>query len=430
MKKLCSLALAVLMLFSAILPAAANSVQAPDSWRENWAERSSEHGKIIITPGENEACKSFRWISEGWDCGFEYQKAGEAARSAVIERSLCPYGILNTVELNSLEAGEYSYSYCSDSQEYGPYSFTVEAEAELFSVMFCNDIQLGRSGDNSEDAVINDTFGWERTVNSAVKSDISFILSAGDQVNDGFSRQQYSALLSPTAVKSLPIAAVPGNHDFYSPLYSCYFGNTGEDSIGNDCWFTYGGALFIMLDSNNLSALTHTAAIKQAVSACPDARWRIAVMHNSLYGPFNSENTEEVARSQPLTKAFDKYDIDLVLSGHDHSYARTLPLKNGAAAADGTVYLEGASASGSNYSYKENNSSRFAKTCDLQEPSYSVLNFSGGTLEIKSIRTDSGEVFDSFTLSAEENKFQPAKGLLELLRDLFRRLTELFSAVC
>jgi putative NIF3 family GTP cyclohydrolase 1 type 2 len=36
---------------------------------------------------------------------------------------------------------------------------------------------------------------------------------------------------------------------------------------------------------------------------------------------------------------FDELDIDLAVSGHDHSYVRTFPLKNGEKAENGTTYV-------------------------------------------------------------------------------------------
>lgn len=36
---------------------------------------------------------------------------------------------------------------------------------------------------------------------------------------------------------------------------------------------------------------------------------------------------------------FDKYQVDLVLQGHDHTYSRSARLKNGVEDASGTVYV-------------------------------------------------------------------------------------------
>ncbi|MFN9913377.1 MAG: metallophosphoesterase, partial [Pirellulaceae bacterium] len=45
-------------------------------------------------------------------------------------------------------------------------------------------------------------------------------------------------------------------------------------------------------------------------------------------------------RIRPLTKLFDKYQMDVVWNGHIHSYERTWPILDGSVKPDqGTVYM-------------------------------------------------------------------------------------------
>jgi len=64
----------------------------------------------------------------------------------------------------------------------------------------------------------------------------------------------------------------------------------------------------------------------------------------SFHHPFYSagrERDDKETRSAFL-QVFDKYNVDLVLTGHDHAYARSFPLKNGVKVngkKHGTVYV-------------------------------------------------------------------------------------------
>ena len=53
--------------------------------------------------------------------------------------------------------------------------------------------------------------------------------------------------------------------------------------------------------------------------------WIIVMFHKPMYSPLSKQLEEYIVRDkyQPL---FDKYNVDIVISGHNHIYSRTLPL--------------------------------------------------------------------------------------------------------
>lgn len=58
--------------------------------------------------------------------------------------------------------------------------------------------------------------------------------------------------------------------------------------------------------------------------------WRVVAMHHPLYSSgLHGSNREAQERLQPL---FTRHRVDLVLSGHDHDYERTIPI-------DGVTYV-------------------------------------------------------------------------------------------
>ncbi|MBQ3537145.1 MAG: metallophosphoesterase [Clostridia bacterium] len=416
MKKITSVFLAlVLIIISVPAVFAANPVPATPEWLSDWENRSSLSGKIWQNPGDNENDRVFTWLSDNTDNSFTYSD-GRNKFTVTPDTKITVYGVVNTVELSDLRDGRYKYSYTADGKEFSGKTFSVDTKTEGFTAMFCSDPQLGRSGDDSIEAVQNDTYGWERTLISAQNNGAELILCAGDQVNDGFSALQYNALFSPDTLSSLPFAPTAGNHDFYSPLYSTYFGNAGTAGIGNDYYFSYGNALFIVLDSNDITSLSHEKTISDAVNTYPDAPWRVVMLHHGAYSAGAEEFTNKICTLK-LRELFDIYDIDLALSGHNHFYSRTYPVYNGQISTVGTVYFEAGSASGSKCgSYDDVSAEYIVHHEDLKAASYSLLTFTDDTIEITSYLTDSGEIFDSFTVvNSDEEGGIPQMGLLELI---------------
>ena len=56
-----------------------------------------------------------------------------------------------------------------------------------------------------------------------------------------------------------------------------------------------------------------------------DIDWIFVMFHKPMYSPLSKQFEEYIIRNkyQPI---FDKYGVDLVISGHNHIYSRTLPL--------------------------------------------------------------------------------------------------------
>jgi len=88
---------------------------------------------------------------------------------------------------------------------------------------------------------------------------------------------------------------------------------------------TVGNLQLFILNSNNVSA-TQTAWLKSVLSTST-ARWKIVVFHHPAYscGVYRSD-TAVVRNWVPL---FERYHVDLALSGHDHNYQR-FAARNGA----------------------------------------------------------------------------------------------------
>ncbi len=335
------------------------------------------------------------------------------------------------VTVNGLES-DVTYAYTVGyEQTFTAMSTFATKGSDNYNFIFVGDPQIGASRNEDSDAE-----GWATTVTAALTKfeNTSFILSAGDQVEDGDSDTQYDGFFSAEELTSMPLAPANGNHD-KNILYAYHFNvpneselgqmtATAEDgetalSYGGDYWFTYGKALFMVINTNNSSATSHSEFLAEAIGANSDAKWKVVVFHHSLYS--SAKHVSDVADLRTsLVPVMDEHDIDVVLAGHDHFYARTYPLLNfepvednsnvdtegRVIEPDGTVYFTADSASGSKYydfSEIEGYTNYYlAAYSQPSEPSYLNVEVkevaNGDTFTVSSYLTASGEQIDTYTI--------------------------------
>ena len=391
-----------------------------ENTQKRWIDIQSDDTVISLAPGKNESEMNFSWLSSISDreASFIYGEKSDLSGgiTAEVSQSKTLTGKnVNRVTLTGLEEGKtYYYSYTENGVWSEAESFTVQNH-ENFKAVFVSDSQIGRSGDATLDEIlIRDTAGWNHTVETALDTvkDCAFIMSAGDQVEHGYSIKQYKAFLSPEKLRNVPVASAIGNHDFYLPLYSYYFNNPNQvketfaSPAGYGYYYTYGSALFIVLNSNDTSLTDTNRIIKKAVKENPDAKWRIVMMHHSPYSANIAEGEFSWHRLM-FSPIFDNYEIDLVLSGHDHFYSRSLPLCGGVSDENGTVYVQASSASGSNFDNidAENvNLNAIANFLRENVSTYTSLEFGDRNIRITTYRTDTNEIVDSSSVANHSYK--------------------------
>ncbi len=407
----------------------ANAVGSFDEWLTNWEEINSSSGYIILTPGEDETQMNFSWQSSFLN-SKEQIKIFEIndAENAVALKTKSSFNVLSFewthyATATGLKPGTtYGYIYTVNGKESELETFKTGAADDGVKVLFVSDSQIGRSSGEEEEIYQNDTYGWTRTLDTAFANNdgIDFILSSGDQVQDSYSEKQYTYFESPSVLRSCPIAAAIGNHDFYTNHYSYHFNNPNKDTFslfnwpaGKGYYFSYNDVLFIVIDSNNFMPTANRRIIKNACEEYPDAKWRVLMMHHSPYdAPADIDFTNKVTRDT-VVPFIDEFDIDICLSGHDHFYSRSYMIKDNEITADvaengvyknpdGTLYLTQNSSSGSNFS---GFGDEIAEYCDfaLQEnrSTYSIVDIVGGKLTVTSYHSDTNEAFDTVAIEKD-----------------------------
>nr|MDE5967155.1 metallophosphoesterase [Lachnospiraceae bacterium] len=340
-----------------------------EEWKENWESYSGNYENVSLTPGADESQLNYAWYSHKKEtprvriaARKDMENAAEykgKQQKAVIIAGIQYYS--NKVTVSGLkENTDYYYQVWKNGAWKKAQKFRTRSFQD-FSFLFVGDPQIGacKGTVNSEGetmttakkrvtsdadenlAARNDSYNWNQVLKNALKEhgDVSFMVSAGDQVNYSKNEREYAGYLGAEALRSLPVATAIGNHERNSDQYSLHFHNPnafsaedkaytkGKSAAGTDYYFTYGSALFIVLDTNNYNCETHENVLKKAVAENGDAKWRIVVCHHDIYGSGKKHSAADgiVLRTQ-LTPMMDDYDIDVVLQGHDHSYSRTYQL--------------------------------------------------------------------------------------------------------
>ena len=428
--KTVSLFLAIVLLVSAFSGASATDTRtSTEEWAAQWDSITTHTSVIALTPGSDESEMNFAWLSALYDLNKQFKISKDSSMSNAASLPIDSNPTLNLLTANKvtasgLEPGTlYYYSYTEKGLWSKPASFKTGDPSTSFKAILVADQQIGRSGDETLDSVLfNDSFGWNATLEAAVDAnpDIDFILSAGDQVETASTNKQYNLLLAPELLRNIPMATTMGNHDFYYPLYKQHFNNPNEFTRelfespgGSGYWFTYGDALFVVLNSNMPIPAKQDLLVQQAIDANPDAAWRIVLMHHSIYGAGGGE-AGPVNLWRFYAQVFDKYKVDLVLSGHDHVHCRTLPIYDNKIVNDGegTVYFSANSGSGSKYSNAPATAPWYAANCSqLRVPAYTVLDFDDDSLTINTYRADTQEKTDESYVMAKQSPDEPVPEL-------------------
>lgn len=406
---------------------------------------------IALTPGTNAAALNFSWYSENkgtpavkvWKDGAKSSAkvvTGNAEAISAENWQGKSYSAANKVSITDYfeENTKYIYQYTDNytgenSTWSAEYNYTTKA-TDKFSVILTGDPQVGASGSSSDysanDAsVARDAYNWNKTMQQALKTcpNASFLLSAGDQINqsgatkdnDKKTREsEYAGYLYPSVFRSLPIAATIGNHDMAGSDYSAHFNNPnsedklGSTEAGSDFYFNYGDVLFISLNSNNRNQEEHRTLMNKAIASHPDAKWKVVIFHSDIYGSGQPHADTDAATNRIIfAPLMDEFNIDVCLTGHDHTFSRSYQILDGNVVdydissgsvtdPDGTLYITTGSGSGSKYYNLLNYTPYYiAERTNECLPSFSTIDFTSGSLTIKTYNYNGGKYADDFTIN-------------------------------
>ncbi|HNS97400.1 MAG TPA: metallophosphoesterase family protein [Polyangiaceae bacterium] len=185
------------------------------------------------------------------------------------------------------------------------------------------------------------------------EKDIEFIVFTGDLTAWGAEYSHWHELASAPFVSDYPIAATPGNHDYYTSNATTvderFFNavlshpdNGASVAPNTTYWFKVNGAVFISLNSEARATEAvdaQKAWVKQVVEENP-AQYYIVYTHRGFFDGSGS-SVSKTSTYNLYGKWLEALQVDLVLAGHEHVYVRTKPLQEGKVSSDGlgTVYI-------------------------------------------------------------------------------------------
>ena len=243
-----------------------------------------------------------------------------------------------------------------------------------------------------------------------------FILFAGDLVSrseEGYWDEFFYA--GDWIFGTMPSVATPGNHEYYKQgdgkprLFSRHWNqifvnpaNNPENLEGRTYYMDYQGVRFISLDSPAIGYRENDAKntivwLHETLSNNPN-KWTVLFTHYPVYSCSQGRNNEKYRET--IKPILEKYGVDLVLQGHDHTYCRGQNLGNVSADCKNPpmymVSVSGPKMYGLNV---QKWGDRVASQTQLYQ-NITVLN---DTVSVEAF-TVTGQLYDKFILVKEENK--------------------------
>lgn len=243
----------------------------------------------------------------------------------------------------------------------------------------------------------------------AVQSDPvkpDFKIHVGDFIDDSSKFNQWdnitSVLNNHPALDSIDMVSALGNHE--------YMGDANADSAKaifnlpqNGPKENLGAVYSTDYNNMHISVISYTTDADLLQKELDwlrtdvknsDKPFKVVVTHQPMY---NTDPSSGVTIFNTMARpVMDELGIDLVVSGHDHAYARTNPLKNGVESPDGTTYLEIGTTGPKHYSAANDGS--FAVMNDGDFAMYLTADVTGGQMSITAKQAN-GTVIDQFTIA-------------------------------
>ena len=117
------------------------------------------------------------------------------------------------------------------------------------------------------------------------------------------------------------LLAVLGNHDVMEGHAA---GQVAALGMPGRWWARHDGDLLAVgLDSTRAGDPDQRAWLERTLATATEP-WRIVMLHHPPYSAGYQGSSEEVRRW--LVPLFERYGVQLVLSGHDHDYQRSVPI--------------------------------------------------------------------------------------------------------
>lgn len=177
-----------------------------------------------------------------------------------------------------------------------------------------------------------------------------FLLLPGDLVDKGKKDSDWREEFFPSMnvlISRVPLFPVLGNHEENARNYFDYMALPDPEYYYS---FSYGDADFFMIDSNRkVEPGSEQYRWLEEKLAASTAIWKFVCHHHPPYSSDENDygdlwktnaSTRGDLRVRQLVPLYERYGVDIVWTGHIHSYERTWPIKEDKAVdGGGTIYM-------------------------------------------------------------------------------------------
>lgn len=328
-----------------------------------------------------------------------------ASATESVNTSLGYASTYHTAEFTGLRPGtRYTYR-VGDGVNWSEWTdfTTATAGAQPFSFVYFGDAQ--NYIDSAVPRVFRQAF--------ADRPEARVVVNAGDLINSANSEEEWGQWYAADGFINAQVnnISVPGNHEysgglsaFWRPQFPYPDNGPGVEELRDTAYTVdYQGVRFIGLDSNVQSNATLMAAqttwLEGLLKDNPN-KWTVVTFHHPVYSTTGTRNNPNV-RNQwgPL---LEKYGVDLVLQGHDHSYGRGDQVVNRRSSAvhNGVTYV--VSVSGGKMYALNNGENWTGNGAEVRSSSqntqlYQMVDVAADTIRFES-RYANGEHHDGFVI--------------------------------
>ncbi len=380
-------------------------------WSNLGLAQSTSEDKFLVKPYLQFSTQTGMYIlwetREAATTLVEYGEARPNVKKAVLDQkaALDGYRLMHEVPLDNLKP-ETNYFWramsitaAGDTIRSGQYSFkTAVRDSSAFMFALVGDTQRNN----------RTPWAWGKVAEKVWQDRPNFVVHAGDVVDQGLDKNDWLDNFFPNGhilMSRIPMYTVLGNHEQDSPFYYQYMVAPAPEYYYT---FTYGNALFFMIDSNrDLTEGSEQYNWLEWELAKSTATWKIAIHHHPPYSSdsddhgdsFNSTSTLGTA-ARNLVPLYERYGLDFCLFGHTHLYERSWPIKaNRINQKEGVVYINSGGAGGN---LEEFTPTRNWFTLDLQiVHHYCTFSVFESSLVFKAIDHE-GRLFDTFQMQKAE----------------------------
>ncbi|VAX22651.1 hypothetical protein MNBD_IGNAVI01-2096 [hydrothermal vent metagenome] len=327
---------------------------------------------------------------------------------------------IQKVVLKNLEAEtEYSYQVEVNGYRSSKYSFrTAVKKGSPFS--------FAAYGDNK-----GGPFNHKKIADLILSYRPLFVVNNGDMVERGTVYKQWDKLFFTPAhemMAEIPLVPAIGNHERNAEYYYNYF-----CLPDNKAWhsFDINGAHFVIVNTEPKYLFDSNEQINWLKNDLEQnkATWTFVFEH---VPPFTSGGNyyanDRVAVKNLLHPIYEKYNVDMVIAGHDHHYERSKPIGSRKSKHAVTYIVGGNGGTPMRYIGKQRDFSfKVSRTFG-----FSLIDIDGSNLRFREISINN-KIIDEFTLDKNDpksvNEYLKNKVYFEDIKDPSKKVRKLYRSV-